>query len=303
MDSDEQFWTIQALVASLTWEWRERTDYYVGSNLSIYYVVETVKHGRRYRKHVFRGPDFFVVLNPQFRKPRRNSWVVDNECGKFPDVIVEVLSSSTKKNDVGVKKDIYERNFQTPEYFLVDPGKEIVFGYRLTKGRYVPITPTIEGLLWSERFGLFLGMYQNPGDELKPEEPRYGRLARFFTPDKKPIKLPPEEAVKQMARAQREAERAQREAERAQREAERAQRQAERAQSETERAQREAERAQHAEERAQSEAERAQSEAERAQRQAERAQLAEERAQLAEQEMDKLLEKLRKLGVNVDEST
>lgn len=215
MDSDTQFWTIFTLVTCLKWTWRQRSDYYVGANLSIYYYIKDPKSGRRqHRKLVFRGPDFFVVLNP-FPKPRRNSWVIDNEGGKFPDVIVEVLSPKTKKKDFGEKKGIYERIFKTHEYYIVDTIKEKIFGWRLSKGRYVPIERTSEGLLWSERLGMFLGMYQNPGDELMPPDPQYGVLARLFTPDKQPIALPPEDALKQAARADAEALRARRAEEKA----------------------------------------------------------------------------------------
>ena len=71
--------------------------------------------GRPARKKLaFRGPDFFVALGAR-PKPRRNSWVVENEGGKYPDVIVEILSKRTQAADRGEKKAIYEKVFRTPE--------------------------------------------------------------------------------------------------------------------------------------------------------------------------------------------
>src|SRR5262245_6743031 len=97
------------LLTSLMWLWRDRSDYFASGNLSIYYPAVSARTGRTVRhKLAFRGPDFFVVLGAK-PKPVRNSWVVENEDGKYPDVIVEVLSRSTRANDRGKKKAIYER--------------------------------------------------------------------------------------------------------------------------------------------------------------------------------------------------
>jgi hypothetical protein len=60
----------------------------------------------------FRGPDFFVVLGAE--KKERKSWVVWQEDGKYPNVIVELLSDSTASVDRGLKKEIYQNTFRTP---------------------------------------------------------------------------------------------------------------------------------------------------------------------------------------------
>ncbi|MEH2120308.1 MAG: Uma2 family endonuclease [Nostoc sp.] len=49
----------------------------------------------------FRDPDFFVVLGIQ-RKDCK-SWVVWQEDGKHPNLIVEILSNSTVAVDKGLK--------------------------------------------------------------------------------------------------------------------------------------------------------------------------------------------------------
>nr|WP_256995744.1 Uma2 family endonuclease [Halomicronema hongdechloris] len=93
------------------------------------------------------GPDFFVVLDTE-RKPRR-SWVVWEEDGKYPNVIVELLSDSTADTDRGLKKQIYQDTFRTPDYFWFDPNTLEFRGFHLVDGQYVEREPTAAGWLWS----------------------------------------------------------------------------------------------------------------------------------------------------------
>ena len=53
-----------------------------------------------------------------------------------PDLVVEVLSPSTAKNDKGYKKDVYE-SCGVKEYWIADPAGKSIEVYRLTDGRYV----------------------------------------------------------------------------------------------------------------------------------------------------------------------
>ena len=59
----------------------------------------------------FRGPDFFLVLDVDNRE--RKSWVVWQEGMRFPDIIIELLSDTTREIDKGEKKTLYERVFHT----------------------------------------------------------------------------------------------------------------------------------------------------------------------------------------------
>ena len=52
-----------------------------------------------------------------------------------PDMVVEVLSKSTRKKDVTVKKEIYEKN-GVKEYWIVDPWVKSVSVYILRDGKY-----------------------------------------------------------------------------------------------------------------------------------------------------------------------
>jgi Uma2 family endonuclease len=43
--------------------------------------------------------------------------VVWEEGGRYPEVIFEFLSPSTRQADRTVKKELYEQVFRTPEYY------------------------------------------------------------------------------------------------------------------------------------------------------------------------------------------
>ncbi len=52
-----------------------------------------------------------------------------------PDMVVEVLSYSTRKKDLGIKKDTYEAQ-GVREYWIIDPWAKIVDVYLLRDGKY-----------------------------------------------------------------------------------------------------------------------------------------------------------------------
>ena len=96
LETDLHLRQMLALITSLEWLWQDRQDFYTSGNLTIYFSPKQIK------SQDFRGPDFFVVLDTE-RRPRK-SWVVWQEGGKYPNVIVEVLSDSTAREDRTTKK-------------------------------------------------------------------------------------------------------------------------------------------------------------------------------------------------------
>ena len=52
-----------------------------------------------------------------------------------PDMVAEIFSRSTMQRDVGVKKDVYERN-GVREYWIINPWSEAVDVYLLRDGKY-----------------------------------------------------------------------------------------------------------------------------------------------------------------------
>src|SRR5947209_3221201 len=106
LESDWHRAAIGLLIEVIDWLFRGRTDFYVGGNMFIYYCEEQART-RRYR-----GPDFFFVDGVN-REPRRRYWVVWKEGGRYPDLIIELLSPRTAKRDRTTKKDLYEKVFRT----------------------------------------------------------------------------------------------------------------------------------------------------------------------------------------------
>jgi Uma2 family endonuclease len=176
LESDFHRDQIDLLIRLLKGWWCDRQDFYVSGNLTVYY------NERQLKSRDFRGPDFFVVLGTE-RKDRK-SWVVWGEDGKYPNVIVEILSKSTAKIDRGLKKQLYQDTFRTPEYFWFDPTNLEFKGFHLVNGQYEELIPTEQGRLWSRQLELHLGIDQ-------------GKLP-FFTADQQLVPLP-EEAAEQRA--------------------------------------------------------------------------------------------------------
>lgn len=120
---------INLLVELVRSHLRGRKDYFVGGNMFIYFSLVQA------RNRDFRGPDFFYVSGVR-HDPHRKYWVVWEEDGRYPDVIVELMSSSTATEDLTSKKSIYERTFRTPDYFCYDHEKETLQGWRLDPKTY-----------------------------------------------------------------------------------------------------------------------------------------------------------------------
>ena len=152
MESSLHYAQLALLVACLGWLWRDRNDFFIGANLTVYFSREQL------RTRDFRGPDFFVVKGTERRD--RRSWVTWEEGGKYPDIIIELLLDSTARVDRNLKKDLYQDRFRTPEYFWFSPETMEFQGYRLVNQRYEAIAPNDAGQRYSQVLGLFLGIHE-----------------------------------------------------------------------------------------------------------------------------------------------
>ncbi len=72
-------------------------------------------------------PDAMIVCN-------KNNIKLDGIHGA-PDLVVEVLSPGTSKNDKGYKKDLYEKS-GVKEYWIIDPVPRSIEVYLLTDGKF-----------------------------------------------------------------------------------------------------------------------------------------------------------------------
>ena len=75
-------------------------------------------------------PDLVVITGENFG-------IINWESAIYgvPDMVVEVLSKSTRRKDITVKKDIYEAN-GVKEYWIIDPLMKAVDVYLLRDGKY-----------------------------------------------------------------------------------------------------------------------------------------------------------------------
>jgi Uma2 family endonuclease len=137
---------------------------YVSGNLLLFY-----ERGNK-RKHV--SPDVFVVKEAD-PHPRDNYLLWEE--GKGPDVVIEVTSPTTRKEDLNEKFELYRDVLTVPEYFLFDPRAEYLKpslrGFQLQGTNYVQIEPMRDRLPSSE-LGLHL---ENNGNELRLFDAESGR--------------------------------------------------------------------------------------------------------------------------------
>ncbi len=156
------------LIDSIRQHFHDRRDFYCGGNSFIYFSEQQA------RNRDFLGPDFFFVWGRPFSPPRPY-WAIWDENWQFPNVIVELLSDSTRKGDLGIKKDVYQDIFKTSDYFCYDVDARELIGWTLTAGEYRDLEPNEQGRLWSEQLGLWVGPARGITDNYS------GVLLRFFT--------------------------------------------------------------------------------------------------------------------------
>ncbi len=122
---------------------------YVTGNLLLFY-----EEGNR-RKHV--APDVFVVRGVP-KLPPRDYYLLWKE-KKSPEVVIEITSKTTRREDQKKKRTLYREVLRVPEYFQFDPTQDYLKpslqGHRLVHGDYEPI-PMVAGRLPSEILGLHL---------------------------------------------------------------------------------------------------------------------------------------------------
>ncbi|HKI37071.1 MAG TPA: Uma2 family endonuclease [Gemmataceae bacterium] len=164
---------------------------YVSGNLLVFY-----ERGNK-RKHV--SPDVFVVRGvPNHLRDNYLIW----EEKKAPEVVIELTSKTTRKEDTDTKFALYRDVLKVKELFLFDPRAEYLDppfqGYRLRAGKYVSIKP-VGGRLPSRLLGLHL---ERDGSDLRLWNPATGQW------------LPtPDEARQQADQARQQADQARQQAE------------------------------------------------------------------------------------------
>jgi Uma2 family endonuclease len=171
---------------------RSDSDVYVAGNLLLYYQEGNPK------KSV--SPDVFVVRG--VTKHDRRTYKLWEE-GKAPDLVVEVSSLSTKKEDQEKKKALYAE-LGVGEYYLFDPLGEYLKprlqGLVLREGEYESIPAATDGSLTSYFLGLRLVVI---GEELRFVVPASGE--HLLSPAEAQVSARASKALAEQEAAAREA--------------------------------------------------------------------------------------------------
>lgn len=144
---------------------RDDPNVYVGGDMLIYFVEGIPTK--------FVVPDIFVVKGIA-KRPSRRTFKIWQE-GKSPDVVIEVTSASTRREDTDTKRALYER-LGVSEYFIFDPLGEyldpVLRGFHLVEGSFAPLA---DAPLKSQALGLelrvadqHLGLYDPARGEYLP---------------------------------------------------------------------------------------------------------------------------------------
>lgn len=209
---------------------------YVSGNLMIYYV-----EGDPYKSV---APDCFVAFDVPAREHNiYKTW----EEGKFPDVVFEVTSKKTRREDFTVKQPLYAR-LGVKEYYIYDPTRDYLKpslqAFELVDKQLLPMTPRkVNGILNSPEYvSKLLGIRLSldgwgrlelfdvaTGEQLVSDEEARIKAELQSGLDRERAKLAAEREEFERKRAEIEAQRAEQATKRAEIEAQRAEQEAQRA--------------------------------------------------------------------------
>lgn len=167
---------LTTLVFTLETHFQNEPDVYASGNLLVYYV-----EGNPAKCF---APDVFVVRGvPKGERRIYKLW----EEGVAPQIIIELTSRKTWKEDLQTKWRLYEE-LGVQEYFIFDPEYDYLddplVGYRLENGKYAELEIK-DGRAKSEVLGLEL---VNTGDTL-----------RLFDPNSNQVLPTPQEAQERVS--------------------------------------------------------------------------------------------------------
>ena len=119
----------------------KRSDVYVGSDMFVYYRDGDLRYNV--------VPDVWVAFGVP-KLPERRTWLIWIE-GKGPDFVLEITSKSTRREDEGGKKRLYEQ-LGVREYWQFDPTGEYL--NPILKGRELGPDGKYRDLVLKERDGV-----------------------------------------------------------------------------------------------------------------------------------------------------
>ncbi|MFN8559810.1 MAG: Uma2 family endonuclease [Dehalococcoidia bacterium] len=148
-ETDDHRIVMMDSITVLSERYQDRPDVYVSGNLLLYYEEGNPKASI--------SPDVLVAFGVA-KAPHRRTYKVWEE-GKAPDVVIEITSASSSREDRIRKRDLYA-GLGVREHVLSDPLAEYLRpplqGYRLEEDRYRPLPLSPAGAVRSALLGLDL---------------------------------------------------------------------------------------------------------------------------------------------------
>ncbi|MBW4553643.1 MAG: Uma2 family endonuclease [Aphanocapsa sp. GSE-SYN-MK-11-07L] len=195
-----------------------RDEVFVAADMNLYFDVH---HPQWYKR-----PDWFAVVGVSRLYEQRDlrlSYVIWQE-GVSPFIVVELLSPSTEKEDLGqtlrevnqlpTKWEVYQNILRVPYYVLFDHNRDRLRAFALRGAQYQEVDLEADRL-WLPELKLGLGLWQGSFQDIE-------RLwLRWYDPIGQWLPTSLESAEQQRERAEQEKQRADREHQRADRLAER----------------------------------------------------------------------------------
>ncbi|MBO0862570.1 MAG: Uma2 family endonuclease [Chloracidobacterium sp.] len=150
---------------ALNRHFRADPEVYIGIGMLLYWVKDDNTRSK--------APDVFAAFGVP-KAPQRQTWKVWEE-GKAPDVIFEISSLRTWRENIYEKWRIYER-IGVREYIIFDPEYEYMpeplMAWKLVDKQYVS-QPVNDGVYYSDLLGLEL---VDTGETLRLQDPKSGQF-------------------------------------------------------------------------------------------------------------------------------
>jgi len=199
-----QLMWIEMVHVELDVQYIHRDDVFVAADLFWYPVAGKSK--------IVQAPDIFVVFGrPKIDRGSYQQWL---EGGIPPQVVFEIYSPSNAVKEIDAKFSFYQR-YGVEEYYLIDPYKKTVKGYRRRKDDLIEIRKIAE---WtSPRLGIRFVKENGDLYIIGPDGHRFLKPTERIGQEKELAEK--ERAEKERERADKEQERAEKERERADKEA------------------------------------------------------------------------------------
>lgn len=111
----------------------------------------------------------FDVVEPDLLYISRERWSLLTEANLqgSPDLVVEILSPSTRGRDRGIKKNLYER-FEVSEYWIVDPVSDLIEVLRRQPGGGLALVATLSRAAGDTLSTPLLSALEIPLEEIFP---------------------------------------------------------------------------------------------------------------------------------------